>query len=166
MKGDRIADLLDRTQQEISARLKELEPAVEEFEHLQAAAAALGGLIATSPAPPRSAQGTSATPKRRGGRPRGSKNRAGKAAPAPAAVAPAAKSPGASRSRRRAPRPKVGGTRAIQALSLIRDQPGITIAGLAEKMGVNRSNLYRVLPGLELEGRLSRRGSGWHPAGS
>jgi CRP-like cAMP-binding protein len=166
MKGDRMTDLLDRTQQEMAARLKELEPAVEEFKQLQAAAAALGGLIATSPAPPRSAQGTSATAKRRGGRPRGSTNRASKAAPAPAAVAPAAKSARASMSRRGAPRPKVGGTRAIQALSLIAEQPGITIADLAKTMGVNRSNLYRVLPGLELEGRLSRRGSGWHPAGS
>ncbi len=166
MKGDRMSDLLDRTQQEMAARLKELEPAVQEFEHLQAAAAALGGLIATSPAAPRSAQVTSATPKHRGGRPRGSRNRARKAAPAPAAIAPAAKSPGASRSRRGAPRPKVGGTRAIQAVSLITEQPGITIAELAKKMDVNRSNLYRVVPGLELEGKVSRRGSGWHPAGS
>jgi hypothetical protein len=159
-----MTDLLDRTQQQMAARLKELEPAVQEFEHLQAAAAALGGLTATSPAPRTTSQGTSATPKRDGGHPR--ENRASKAAPPPAAIAPAAKAPRATKSRRGAPRPKVGGTRAIQAVSLITEQPGITIAELAEKMGVNRSNLYRVLPGLELEGRLSRRGSGWHPAGS
>ena len=42
-------------------------------------------------------------------------------------------------------------------------QPGITIPELAAKMGIKQNYLYRVLPGLEQENKVSKQGRGWHP---
>jgi DNA-binding IclR family transcriptional regulator len=66
------------------------------------------------------------------------------------------------------PKGKVGrrkgsGTRALETLSLVRGQPGITIPELAAKMGIKQNYLYRVLPGLEREGKLEKKGRGWYP---
>ena len=62
-------------------------------------------------------------------------------------------------------RRKGSGTRAAQALSFVQGQPGITIPELAAKMGIKQNYLYRVLPGLEQEGKLEKKGRGWHPKG-
>jgi ParB/RepB/Spo0J family partition protein len=51
---------------------------------------------------------------------------------------------------------------ADQALSFIQGQPGITIPELAARMGIQQNHLYRVLPGLEHEGKVSKQGRGWH----
>jgi len=60
-------------------------------------------------------------------------------------------------------RPKGGGRRAIEVVSLVQGQPGITIPELAAKMGIKQNYLYRVLPGLEKEGKLEKKGRGWYP---
>jgi hypothetical protein len=73
--------------------------------------------------------------------------------------------------RRGAGRPKGGGrrrrrgnTRADQAVKLITDNPGIKVSELGKKMKLNHPNyLYRVLPDLEKEGRIKRKGAGYHP---
>lgn len=63
------------------------------------------------------------------------------------------------------PRGRSGsGTRATQALELVRSQPGITIPQIAEKMGIEPNYLYRVMPRLLNEGQVKRDGQGWHPA--
>lgn len=54
--------------------------------------------------------------------------------------------------------------RAEQAQQLISAEPGITVADLAEKMGIGPTYLYRVLPRLEREGKLRKEGRGYHPA--
>jgi hypothetical protein len=69
----------------------------------------------------------------------------------------------AASTKRRGGRPKGGGKRAIEALSLVQGQPGITIPELAGKMGIKQNYLYRVLPPLEEEGKLQKKGRGWHP---
>lgn len=61
-------------------------------------------------------------------------------------------------------RPRGSGTRAKQALELVRTKPGITIAELAEAMGIQANYLYRVMPTLESEGQVKKRDKGWHPA--
>jgi len=72
--------------------------------------------------------------------------------------------------RQRAPRrrgrgrPRGSGTRAKQALELVRARPGITIRELSEAMGIHANYLYRVMPTLESEGLVVKRGRGWHPA--
>jgi hypothetical protein len=206
-----VTDFLDVKRREISDRLKELKPAVDEYSRLEAAASALAKVGAATPAATTiTATAVAALPRRRGpGRPRGS----GKAALASTATPkvgrkkvgrppgkkvgrplgtkvdpPAAKKvgrpPGSGKKVGRPPgsgkkvgrpagkvgRPKgrVGrrkgsGTRAAQALSFVRDQPGITIPELASKMGIKQNYLYRVLPGLEQEGKLEKKGRGWHP---
>ena len=69
------------------------------------------------------------------------------------------------------PKGKVGrrkgsGTRALQTLSLVQAQPGITMPELAAKMNIKQNYLYRVLPGLEREGKLEKKGRGWYPKGA
>jgi DNA-binding IscR family transcriptional regulator len=44
----------------------------------------------------------------------------------------------------------------------VQGQPGITIPELAAKMGIKQNYLYRVLPGLEKEKKLDKKGRGWH----
>ena len=61
-------------------------------------------------------------------------------------------------------RPRGSGTRAKQALELVRARPGISIRELAEAMGIHANYLYRVMPTLESEGLVVKRDKGWHPA--
>jgi hypothetical protein len=182
-----VTDFLDEKRREIADRLAELGPLVEEYHRLEAAAAALvgiGGKAAAAVAPRRrgrppgsgkkAAAATAAPAKKRGrppgrpkkvgrpkgkkvGRPKGSTTKA--AAPAAATATATAAAP----AKRRAGRRKGSGTRAAQALSFVQGQPGITIPELAAKMGIKQNYLYRVLPGLEQEGKLSKKGRGWHP---
>ena len=60
-------------------------------------------------------------------------------------------------------RPRGSGTRGNQALDIVREQPGITIPEIAEKMGIQQNYLYRVLPGLAQDGLVEKQGRGWHP---
>ena len=152
-----MTDFLDDKRREISDRMRELKPAVDEYNRLEAAASALAGV--------RGSGAASATPRRRGpGRPRGSRTRA-KAAGAAATATKARRKPGRPPGKRRAGRRKGSGTRAAQALSFVQGQPGITIPELAAKMGIKQNYLYRVLPGLEQEAKVTKKGRGWHPKG-
>ena len=132
-----MADFLDEKRKEIQARLNELKPYVDEYQLLQAADQALSGISngsSTAPAAP------AAAPARRGRR--------------------ASSGSGAGGGRRG--RPKGGGTRSAQALQLVTERPGITIPELAEAMGIQQNYLYRVLPGLAEEGKVTKSGRGWH----
>ncbi len=162
-----MTDFLDEKRQQITDRLTELEPLVEEHRRLKAAAAALAKLGASAPAAATTTVAT--TTRRRPGRRPGSANRTSKAAPAaspaptPAAtpVKAAPKKPVRRKGRRG--RRKGSGTRAAQALSAVQGQPGITIPELAAKIGVQATYLYRVLPGLQQEGKVEKKGRGWFP---
>ena len=59
-------------------------------------------------------------------------------------------------------RPRGSGTRAAQAMSLVGERPGITIPELAEAMGIKQNYLYRVMPGLAEDGKVTKSGRGWH----
>lgn len=131
-----MADFLDEKRSEIGARLKELKPLVEEYERLEAAAAALDGVP--------SQNGNAATARR---------------APARAASATSRRGKGSGRRGR----PKGSGTRGAEALNLVREKPGITIPEIAEQMGIKQNYLYRVLPGLAEDGLVRKDGRGWHP---
>jgi hypothetical protein len=159
-----VTDFLDEKRQEITARLKELKPLVDEYSRLEAAASALAGV--DGPAPSNTTTAAVVAPRRRGpGRPRGS-GKAKKAAPAATTVAApkAAGKPGRPK-KGRAGRRKGSGTRAAEARSFVQGQPGITIPELAAKMGIKQNYLYRVLPGLEQENKVEKKGRGWHPKG-
>jgi predicted HTH transcriptional regulator len=61
-------------------------------------------------------------------------------------------------------RRRTGSTRADQAVRIIKQNPGITVSELGKKMKLNAPNyLYRVLPDLQKEGRIKRKGKGYHP---
>lgn len=77
-------------------------------------------------------------PRRRPGRPRGSSSN------------------GRRRRRRR------GGTRAEQALAQVRQNPGVTVAELSDKLNVKHKNyLYRVMNGLQQDGSVKKQGRGY-----
>ncbi|MGH2948887.1 MAG: hypothetical protein ACRDPC_21980, partial [Solirubrobacteraceae bacterium] len=63
---------------------------------------------------------------------------------------------------RRRGRPRGSGTRAQQALKLVGERPGITIPELAGAMGIKQNYLYRVMPGLANDGKVTKSGRGWH----
>jgi hypothetical protein len=73
----------------------------------------------------------------------------------------APKRTGGTRRRRR----RGGGTAAEHALAAVRQNPGITVAELAPKLGIKHKNyLYRVLGGLQQEGAVTKQGRGYHAA--
>src|SRR3954447_7416979 len=88
-------------------------------------------------------------PRRRGpGRPPGSTTRR------------AASGNGRRRRRRRS-----GGTRGDQALSVVRQNPGITVSELGDKLGIAQKNyLYRVMANLQEDGAVRKEGRGFHAA--
>jgi CRP-like cAMP-binding protein len=129
-----MTDFLDEKKREINDRLKELKPLVDEYHRLEGAKAALDG-VGAEPAAPRRA--------RRG---------AGSGA-----------SSSSGNGRRRRGRPRGSGTRATQALDLVKANPGISIPEIAEKMDIQQNYLYRVLPGLAQDGLVEKKGRGWHP---
>jgi hypothetical protein len=126
-----VADFLEEKRKEISQRLKELRPLVDEFHRLEAAERALSGVDARPSAP-------ASTPARRTRTTRGKSSNG------------------------RRGRPRGSGTRGNQALELVRSRPGITIPELAETMGIKQNYLYRVMPSLAEEGKVTKSGRGWH----
>jgi hypothetical protein len=129
-----MTDFLDDKKREINDRLKELKPLVDEYQRLVAAKAALDGVGADSAAPRRSRRPASS----------GASSASGNG-------------------RRRRGRPRGSGTRATQALDLVKANPGISIPEIAEKMDIQQNYLYRVLPGLAQDGLVEKQGRGWHP---
>jgi hypothetical protein len=83
------------------------------------------------------------------------------AAPA-AAAPPRRRRRTSSSSNGRRGRPRGSGTRAAQALQLVGERPGITIPELAGAMGIKQNYLYRVMPGLAEDGKVTKSGRGWH----
>lgn len=81
---------------------------------------------------------------RRPGRPRGS------------AAKPAKSSGAAKKTRRR--RKRRGGTRADQAVTLIKQNPGITASEIAKQMKIKPNYLYRVLSDLEKQKSVKKKG--------
>jgi hypothetical protein len=82
-----------------------------------------------------------------------------------AAPAPTRRRRGSASSNGRRGRPRGSGTRAAQALQLVGERPGITIPELAEAMGIKQNYLYRVMPGLADDGKVTKSGRGWHLRG-
>ena len=127
-----MADFLAEKLQEIDNRLKELRPLHDEFLKLERAKQALEGM-------------DSATPRRRGpGRPRGSGTGA------------------ASGNGRRRRRRRAGGTAADRVLEVVRQNPGITVTEVGDRLGYTQKNyLYRVFHNLTEDGAVQKQGKGY-----
>jgi hypothetical protein len=102
----------------------------DERKRLERALAELGGKVAKKAG-------------RRPGRPRGSTSKSKSTA--------AKKGPRRRRKRR-------GGTRADQAVNLIKANPGITASEIAKSMKIKPNYLYRVLSDLEKQKRVKKKG--------
>ena len=132
-----MTDFLDEKRKEIQQRLKELKPLVEEYHRLEAAERALAGV-----------------------------DNSGGGAAAPRARRGSGSSAGSGNGRRRGGgRPKGSGTRAAQAVQIVRERPGITIPELAEAMGIKQNYLYRLMPEAAERGEVVKSGRGWHIRG-
>jgi transposase-like protein len=128
------SNVLDEALDLVKKRLAELD---EERKRLERALAELGGNVTA----------------RRPGRPKGS-GRRGPGRPPKAASATTAAAP---RKRRRR-----SGTRADQAVSLVKKNPGISASEIAKQMKIKPNYLYRVLGELEKEGRVTKKGREYH----
>ena len=71
-----------------------------------------------------------------------------------------------ARRRGRPPGGRSAGTRTDQFLALVRDRPGITVAGAAKAMRVAPNYLYRIAATLEREGTVRREGRGFVAPGT
>jgi CRP-like cAMP-binding protein len=123
--------VVDDVRKQITKRLQELKPLVDEYHQLEEMVRKLGdgGGTTTSRRTPTARRARSANGRRRRrGRPRGS------------------------------------GTRSAQALALVQAKPGITIPEMGKEMGITPNYLYRVLPELQKDGKVKKRGKGWAPA--
>jgi len=133
-----MADFVDEKLREMESRLKELRPLVDEFHRLEAAVSALAGVgagaVRTATGRGRSSRAQAGTRKRTTAR-KGTGKRG---------------------------RPKGSGQRGKQALEIVRAKPGITIPEIADAMGIKQNYLYRVLPGLQQDGLVTKRGKGWY----
>ena len=130
-----MADFLTEQRAAIDNRLKELRPLYEEYLTLEKAKDALDSV---------------GTPRRRGpGRPPGSGSSTRRA------------SSGNGRRRRR----RSGGNRADQVLKVIRENPGISVSEIGDKLGMKQKNyLYRVVGNLQSEGAVKKEGRGFTAA--
>ena len=129
-----MTDFLTEKRTEIEQRLEELRPLRDEYVRLERAKAALEGA---------DGEAASTGGGRRRGRP-------------PAQASASRRSSGNGRRRRRT------GGRAAEALELVRQNPGITIAEMADRLGMRQHNyLYRIMAGLQSEGAVDRQGRGF-----
>ena len=166
-----MTDFLDQKRSEITKRLNDLKPLMDEYQRLEAASSALAQL--TGPA--------AAAPTRNGAR-RGPGRPRGKRAATTATKAPATRSTRTTRTTRttakrttrrrsataspakRPGRRRGSGARTAQTLEIVQSSSaGVTIPELAEKMGIKQNYLYRVLPALQKEGKVRKRGRTWLP---
>ena len=133
-----MADFLTEQRAAIDNRLKELRPQYDEYLQLEKAKEALQGVGA---------------PRRRGpGRPPGSRSTTTRRA-----------SSGNGRRRRR--RGRGGANRADQVLKVIRENPGISVSEIGDKLGMKQKNyLYRVVGNLQSEGAVKKDGRGFTAA--
>ncbi len=144
-----MADFVDQKRGEMEDRLTELRPIVEEYDRLTKAVEALSNAgVGSSRRAAKPARAT-AKPKRAAAKP---KKRA---------TAKPKKRRSAASGRRG--RPKGSGKRSKQALRLVTNNPGVTIPEIAKNIGIKQNYLYRVLPTLEKEGFVVKKGRGWYP---
>jgi hypothetical protein len=133
-----VIDQLHDLEATVAKRMAELKPMVDEYAELERVAQRLG----VKPAAAASA--------RSGSRSRG-RSRSGRA-----------RSAARSSSRNESTTSARRSERAEQILAMAAEQPGITVAEVAKKMGVDATGLYRPVRRLLKEGRLRKKGTELH----
>ena len=128
--------VLDEARGLVTKRLAELD---DERKRLERALAELGG-----------------SGKKAGRRPRGSSSKSTRSK-STGSKSTSSKSTGTAKKARRR-RKRRGGTRADQAVTLIRQNPGITASEIAKQMKIKPNYLYRVLSDLEKQKSVKKKG--------
>jgi ribosomal protein S25 len=140
---------LHAVEEQVIARLRELEPMVAEYEELRRAAERLGltyepgGMSEPAPQPKDLPAASRA-------------NNAGRRAGASKPTAPSRSARGGRRSRRRSP--VSSAERAAQVLEQVRANPGTTVPEIGKRLQIDYTGLYRVVRELEHEGALRKSG--------
>jgi hypothetical protein len=146
-----VLDQFRDAEQRVAQRLKELAPAVAEYEQLKEVAQRLGIDPAETAATPPAAK--RAPTRRRATRSRatGTTNNASPSSPT---------KPAGRRSRSNAR----SGQRGEQLTELVRARPGITVREAGKELGIDPTGLYRVVHRLEQRGDLRKNGRSLEPA--
>ena len=132
-----VLDKFKQAQDDILARMRELEPLVAEYEELKRIAESLQLNPASAPTRSRAAKPASS------GRARSQRRTA----------------------QRRTARPRraASGGRREDILRLVGENPGITINQLGKQLGVDPTGLYRPVRALVAEGRIDKQGPSLRP---
>ena len=146
-----VLDDFRDAEKRVKERLKELEPAVNEYRELEQVAQRLGLDIAGgAPAVTRRARRRSPSSSKR--------------APAGGDASSGASSR-SGRSRRSGRSNASPGQRTEQLLALVRERPGVTVREAGRELGVDPTSLYRVVRRLEERGEVRKNGRQLEPAG-
>ena len=161
--------VIDRFEEELVARLRELRPLAIEYQQLENVARRLGLDLDGGHTPP---------PRRRmsSGKTTPTRNPATAVQPAPTGNASAATAQTSGTSTRQRPgRASSSSTNKQQAgrhrqsrrqqdvLRLIQDRPGITVKEIAIELGVDATNLYRHVHKLQQDGLITKHGTALQP---
>jgi transcriptional regulator with GAF, ATPase, and Fis domain len=141
-----VLDQFRDAEQRVAKRLKELEPAVDEYRQLEEVAQRLGLDVSARATPPAA--------KRASTRRKSTRTRAKTAHSKATASSPAKPASRPSRTGARA------GQRGEQLIELVRARPGITVREAGKELGVDPTGLYRVVHRLEQGRQLRKRGRG------
>lgn len=133
---------------QVTARLKEISAEIATLEKERTALAKVVDTLDDSSSPARGGRRT-------GGRSSAARRRA--------ASAGASSARGRRSSTRRRTSSGSGG-RAEETVQIIGRRPGITVKEIAAEMGIKPNYLYRVLPALEQQGKVTKQGTGYVPA--
>jgi hypothetical protein len=154
-----MADFLTEKRTEIEKRLEELRPLHDEYTRLEQAKAALEGVESpggTSRSTRGRASGSGNGRRRAANGRRKAANGRRKAANGRRKAANGRRKAANGRRRRRA------GGRAGEALDLVRKNPGITVAEMADRLGMRQRNyLYSIMANLQSEGAVDKQGRGF-----
>ena len=137
-----VLDDLRSLEERVIARMRELEPLIQEYKELED----LAKRLQIDPARATGTTRKSATPSRR--------TSTGRSARAGGARS-------GTRRKRSIARP---GQRRDQVLAMVKQQPGVTVPDIAKSIGVDPTGLYRVVRALEQEGQIKKDGKALTPA--
>jgi transposase-like protein len=165
-----VLDQLRDFERQVVGRLRELEPLVREYEQLRVAAERLGVSYqprsdtgdGDRPGPRRRRRATRSST----GAPRAAGTSADRGRRAAKPAARSTKAGGTSRADVRRRSVAAPGQRQQQMLALVREHPGITVAEIAQRLGVDATGLYRVVHRLTEAGEVQKDGRRLYPAGS
>ena len=149
-----VLDDLRRAQDQLVARLQELEPLVSEYQELRQEADRLGLATGVDAGEPAEAEADA--------------TEADATAPAPAPRRPSRRRRAAkpvARTGRRQPGGSRGPSREEQLLQLIAANPGITVTAAGKELGVDPTGLYRPVRKLVADGRVDKQGAELRVAG-